>query len=171
MDCLHENIIEKVCQECGLKVGLPDFVGWVCTPTMFNTKNTFIHVLIKQGIGYDIVMNAIDELSQICKIRNVGLKGSRKKAVLFASVLRQVKCDPYELAEKLDIPVDTCAKGVHLYEAHFKKIKWDWSVLLRQRLKKHGKEYCYDNIFKQLLIAKKKTKMIDRINKYINDIN
>ena len=157
--CLHQNeIIDRCCNDCGMIVEQPDMVcAW--TAHNFNNVSTCdqtIKELIGLGVSFDEVHTILDNITKVSTIKNCGLKGRRKRGLMFACIFAIRKNDPDVLRKKMMLNRQECVRGVQLYEECVSNVNWNWKMFLHSKLKHINLLHLENKVVEQLLLSKSK---------------
>ena len=161
--CKHENeIIERCCVDCGAIVEQHDMVsGWVANHFVHTApqNDPMIKELLGIGLSFDQLRKIYDNVAIVSKIKDCGLKGRRRKGLIFACIFSIRKCDPDILRKQLGLTRKECERGVHLFEECISNLKWTWKMLLHSKLKTLGLVEIEDDVIAQILMSRSKTRV------------
>ena len=157
--CLHQNeIIDRCCNDCGMIVEQPDMVcSW--TAHNFNSTTTCdptIKELLSLKVSFDELHTIVDNIAHVSKVKNCGLKGRRKRGLMFACIFAIYKNDPDLLRKKMLLTRQECIRGVQLYEECVSNINWNWKMFLHSKLKQLNLLHLENTVVEQILLSKSK---------------
>jgi hypothetical protein len=151
-----------MCDDCGLYVEPKEFTrGWNSLSSMYKTTaNTLIfNKLVNIGIDTVIIKKANEVVGIISKQINSVLKGKRKRSVMFACIFDEIRGDPDLLREKLKLSRKDCNRGMQLYEYYIRCINFNWSMLLKEKLKILKLESLYSTVYASMIKTNSRMKL------------
>lgn len=154
MNCNHEIILDRMCQNCGLIVeDLAMSDGWWnIQKNKIKTSPSNIHKFLLKG-----KLDITPYLNDI-----INCKKKQKRINFFPILLQKYNYSPFELMKILKLEEKDCIKI-----CYGKDLNFNWTNLLKFELKKKQKMEKFDYFLNLLKNSKDKEKIIVQIKKLI----
>lgn len=166
--CLHETIVERMCDACG-QIVEPSIMVRTWTSQSVTNKSTLANAqmfakLLSSGCEATQIRHAYDCVKTISTLKKSMLKGKRKRALVFAALFAQKPHgDPDILRAKLKLSRVDCNRALEMYETHLNPIAHDWSMLLRSKLLSINMSDLYTHVCDEMLLSNNRTKIAQQL--------